>query len=120
VGMWAYALGGGCLFVCGCVVGVVGKKWLVGFGISGGVYHSIHTDCGFCAASITPYSTRLPTSLPPRFDRKAEATQPLVLPDGTTPQAALEAVLRLPGVGSKRFLTTKVGAAPLPGKRSQE
>lgn len=43
-----------------------------------------------------------------------------MLPDGTTPQAALEAVLRLPGVGSKRFLTTKVGAAPLPGKRSQE
>jgi phosphoribosylformylglycinamidine (FGAM) synthase-like enzyme len=32
----------------------------------------------------------------------------LALPEGTTPQGALEAVLRLPSVGSKRFLTTKV------------
>ena len=34
--------------------------------------------------------------------------EPLSLPEGTTPQAALERVLRLPSVCSKRFLTTKV------------
>ena len=43
-----------------------------------------------------------------RFDRKAEATSPVVLPAGATAAAALDRVLRLPSVCSKRFLTTKV------------
>eukprot|EP00232_Nephroselmis_pyriformis_P024180 CAMPEP_0182872920 /NCGR_PEP_ID=MMETSP0034_2-20130328/12013_1 /TAXON_ID=156128 /ORGANISM="Nephroselmis pyriformis, Strain CCMP717" /LENGTH=1409 /DNA_ID=CAMNT_0025005539 /DNA_START=44 /DNA_END=4273 /DNA_ORIENTATION=+ len=34
--------------------------------------------------------------------------KPLVLPEGTTAQAAAEKVMRLPSVGSKRFLTNKV------------
>ena len=42
------------------------------------------------------------------FTRRAEANVPLALPDQATPEQALERVLRLPGVGSKRFLTTKV------------
>ena len=42
------------------------------------------------------------------FTRRAEANVPLALPDEATPELALERVLRLPGVGSKRFLTTKV------------
>jgi phosphoribosylformylglycinamidine (FGAM) synthase-like enzyme len=42
------------------------------------------------------------------FNTSTPQLQPLSLPEGTTPQAALEAVLRLPSVGSKRFLTTKV------------
>ena len=46
-----------------------------------------------------------------RFERSAENLQPLVLPDGITPADALDRVLRLPGVCSKRFLTTKVGFA---------
>ena len=43
-----------------------------------------------------------------RFDRKPEPVQGLALPAGTTAAGALDRVLRLPGVGSKRFLTTKV------------
>ena len=33
---------------------------------------------------------------------------PLVIPEGETPMTALHRILRLPAVGSKRFLTTKV------------
>jgi phosphoribosylformylglycinamidine synthase len=43
-----------------------------------------------------------------RFSRSDNPLQPLALPEGASPQAALERVLRLPSVGSKRFLTTKV------------
>ena len=42
------------------------------------------------------------------FDRKQNIHQPLSLPRGTTAAAALDRVLRLPAVHSKRFLTTKV------------
>ena len=42
------------------------------------------------------------------FTRRKEANVPLQLPDQATPDQALKRVLRLPGVGSKRFLTTKV------------
>ena len=42
------------------------------------------------------------------FKRRISNLAPLELPAGATPQAALERVLRLPAVGSKRFLTTKV------------
>ena len=42
------------------------------------------------------------------FNTATRQLQPLALPQGTSPQAALERVLRLPSVGSKRFLTTKV------------
>eukprot|EP00878_Enallax_costatus_P000493 GHUV01000586.1.p1 GENE.GHUV01000586.1~~GHUV01000586.1.p1 ORF type:complete len:953 (+),score=239.62 GHUV01000586.1:313-2859(+) len=42
------------------------------------------------------------------FNTSTPQLQPLVLPEGTTPQQALERVLRLPSVCSKRFLTTKV------------
>ncbi len=44
-----------------------------------------------------------------RFDRKAEPTADLSLPAGTSAAEALDRVLRLPSVCSKRFLTTKVG-----------
>ncbi|KAI7838801.1 hypothetical protein COHA_007416 [Chlorella ohadii] len=43
-----------------------------------------------------------------RFDRKAEPTADLSLPAGTSAAEALDRVLRLPSVCSKRFLTTKV------------
>jgi hypothetical protein len=42
------------------------------------------------------------------FTTRKDKLQPLAFPAGTTPQAALERVVRLPSVGSKRFLTTKV------------
>jgi phosphoribosylformylglycinamidine synthase len=42
------------------------------------------------------------------FTRRAEATDPLSLPSTATPEEALDRVLRLPAVCSKRFLTTKV------------
>lgn len=42
------------------------------------------------------------------FTRRAEANLTLALPGDLTPEQALDAVLRLPAVGSKRFLTTKV------------
>jgi phosphoribosylformylglycinamidine synthase len=42
------------------------------------------------------------------FNTSTPTLEPLSLPEGTTPQAALERVLRLPSVCSKRFLTTKV------------
>ena len=42
----------------------------------------------------------------PEYD--ASWAQPLALPGGETVQAALERVLKLPSVCSKRFLTTKV------------
>lgn len=42
------------------------------------------------------------------FDTSSPVLQALSLPEGTTPQQALERVLRLPSVCSKRFLTTKV------------
>ncbi len=42
------------------------------------------------------------------FTRRKEANVPLRLPDDATPDQAISRVLRLPGVGSKRFLTTKV------------
>ena len=43
-----------------------------------------------------------------KFDRFPPELAPLALPDGLTVQAALERVLRLLSVGSKRFLTNKV------------
>jgi len=45
------------------------------------------------------------------LERAAPAARPLELPDGVTPAAALDRVLRLLAVGSKRFLTTKVDRA---------
>ena len=42
------------------------------------------------------------------FDRQAPTLEPLVLPTGLTVRDALDRVLRLLSVGSKRFLTTKV------------
>eukprot|EP00775_Hariotina_reticulata_P008987 gene8987-9160_t len=42
------------------------------------------------------------------FNTSTPELQPLTLPEGTTTQTALERVLRLPSVCSKRFLTTKV------------
>ncbi|KIY99597.1 phosphoribosylformylglycinamidinesynthase [Monoraphidium neglectum] len=42
------------------------------------------------------------------FKTRKSDLRPLAFPDGTTAQSALERVLRLPSVGSKRFLTTKV------------
>eukprot|EP00877_Chromochloris_zofingiensis_P007400 jgi/Chrzof1/2913/Cz12g03220.t1 len=42
------------------------------------------------------------------FNRARPQLQPLTLPPDATPQAALERVLQLPSVCSKRFLTTKV------------
>ncbi|UCG87668.1 MAG: phosphoribosylformylglycinamidine synthase, partial [Gemmatimonadota bacterium] len=45
------------------------------------------------------------------LERVAPQTQPLVLPDGLTIRDALDRVLRLLSVGSKRFLTTKVDRA---------
>lgn len=46
--------------------------------------------------------------LPRRFDRKEAPTRELTLPAGADVAAALDRVLRLPAVCSKRFLTTKV------------
>lgn len=43
-----------------------------------------------------------------KFDRKTEPTSPLTLPADADVVSALDRVLRLPSVGSKRFLTTKV------------
>ncbi len=45
------------------------------------------------------------------FDRVRPVLEPLSLPDGLTVRTALERVLRLLSVGSKRFLTTKVDRA---------
>jgi hypothetical protein len=42
------------------------------------------------------------------FNTSSPVLQPLSLPEGTTAQSALDRVLRLPSVCSKRFLTTKV------------
>ncbi len=43
-----------------------------------------------------------------KFTTSPPVLQPLTLPEDATPQAALERVLALPSVCSKRFLTTKV------------
>lgn len=43
-----------------------------------------------------------------KLDRKQPALKPLVLPEGLTVRAALDRVLRILSVGSKRFLTNKV------------
>jgi phosphoribosylformylglycinamidine synthase len=43
-----------------------------------------------------------------RLDRKQDALKPLDLPEGLTVRKALDRVLRLLSVGSKRFLTNKV------------
>lgn len=43
-----------------------------------------------------------------KFSRRDETLIPLTIPDGTTISSALERVLKLPSVCSKRFLTTKV------------
>ncbi|PSC73466.1 putative phosphoribosylformylglycinamidine chloroplastic mitochondrial [Micractinium conductrix] len=43
-----------------------------------------------------------------KFERRVEPTSAVSLPAGTTTAAALDRVLRLPSVCSKRFLTTKV------------
>lgn len=64
--------------------------------------------CLKSAARRTHAHPSAPSPTTPRFDRKAEPTRDLSLPAGTTAAAALDRVLRLPGVGSKRFLTTKV------------
>ena len=42
------------------------------------------------------------------FQRTKPQLHALHLPEGETPAEALHRVLRLPAVGSKRFLTTKV------------
>lgn len=42
------------------------------------------------------------------FNTSSPQLAPLALPEGVSPQAALERVLALPSVCSKRFLTTKV------------
>ena len=42
------------------------------------------------------------------FQRTPRKTAPLELPEGTSVASALDRVLRLPSVGSKRFLTSKV------------
>ena len=42
------------------------------------------------------------------MERVAPALQPLVLPTGLTVRDALDRVLRLPSVASKRYLTNKV------------
>lgn len=62
-----------------------------------------------CACARCPCSCMFP-SCPSCYSEAASATnlQPLVLPAGESFQAALYRVLRLPSVGSKRFLTTKV------------
>ena len=60
-------------------------------------------------ARRAPAPRPCPALPPPRsFERAAEVTAPLSLPEGTTAAAALDRVLRLPSVCSKRFLTTKV------------
>eukprot|EP00798_Chlamydomonas_sp_ICE-L_P025491 gene25491-11147_t len=49
--------------------------------------------------------------LPPKtfsYDRSVNTLAPLMVPSGTTPMSALDLILRLPSVCSKRFLTTKV------------
>ena len=77
---------------------------------------SIHLFClsvpctALHCTALPPPACLLPACLLParRFDRKPEPIQGLTLPAGTTAAAALDRVLRLPGVGSKRFLTTKV------------
>ena len=43
-----------------------------------------------------------------QFKTRRPNLKPLSFPAGASPQTALERVLRLPSVGSKRFLTTKV------------
>ncbi len=43
-----------------------------------------------------------------RLDRKKDRLEPLILPEGITIRNALDRVLRLLSVGSKRFLTNKV------------
>lgn len=43
-----------------------------------------------------------------RFERREEVTKDLTLPAGATPAAALDRLLRLPSICSKRFLTSKV------------
>ena len=43
-----------------------------------------------------------------KFNRRNEKVLPLTIPSGTTIDGALEKVLKLPSVCSKRFLTTKV------------
>ena len=48
--------------------------------------------------------------MPPKtftFNRQQPTLEPLRIPDGTQVMDALHQVLRLPSVGSKRFLTTK-------------
>jgi phosphoribosylformylglycinamidine synthase len=49
--------------------------------------------------------------LPPKkyeFERRLRPLQPLVLPPAADLRRVLDSVLRLPGIGSKRFLTNKV------------
>lgn len=41
-------------------------------------------------------------------DQRTAYTAPLKIPEGESPSTALDRVLRLPSVCSKRFLTTKV------------
>lgn len=43
-----------------------------------------------------------------KFQRHQQDTWPLSLPPGTSAAEVLDRILRLPSVGSKRFLTTKV------------
>lgn len=42
------------------------------------------------------------------MERKSQALQPLALPVGLTVKDALDRVLRVPAVASKRYLTNKV------------
>jgi hypothetical protein len=46
------------------------------------------------------------------LQRESPVLQPLALPPGLSVRQALERVLRLPAVASKRYLTNKVLSAP--------
>jgi phosphoribosylformylglycinamidine synthase len=54
------------------------------------------------------------------FNTSPPQLAPLALPEGVSPQAALERVLALPSVCSKRFLTTKVDRHVTGGLRECE
>lgn len=71
-----------------------------------------HTAHGAPRASATrgSHAQEQHESMPAvhRFDRSPRALQPLSIPSAPSAMEALDRVLRLPGVCSKRFLTTKV------------
>lgn len=71
--------------------------------------------CRPCASLPPGAHTRSPSVLQEFFlQRTLPLLQPLVLPPGLSVRQALERVLRLPAVASKRYLTNKVRPALLP------